>query len=383
MPFVVDATGRGEPLGALARRGAIALVLVIAVVAALLMQYKGVFRSVVPVTAMVASVGDGVQTGADVKLRGVLVGTVSDVRVAKDAQGHTAHAIDLALRPDKAAGIPANVTARVIPTNIFGAPSVELLDQPQPTTRVLASGATIPGDTSAQTLQLQTVLSQLNQLLRSAHPAELNVALTNISQAIQGRGPQVNSIISRLDNYLTTINAHSDDLSANIKLLGTSLQGLADASPALLDTVDNAVVTSRTIVEKRQQLADSLVGGADVTHDLDGFVREHSDELNTVFDNFSPITAILAAENGKGITRALDQLGVGTGLLAGALQQNEANGLALQIGLTPFSTYTSADCPRYPGLSGPNCGGSTKGQDHKIPDIPFLPTPGSGSGSGR
>lgn len=351
----------------------------------MLMQYKGVFRSVVPVTAMVASVGDGVQTGADVKLRGVLVGTVSEVRVAKDTQGQTAHAIDLALRPDKARGIPSNVTARVIPTNIFGAPSVELLDQPATgaATRMLASGAIIPGDTSAQTLQLQTVLSQLNQLLRSAHPAEVNVALTNISQAIQGRGQQLNSIISRLDNYLTTINVHSDDLAADIKLLGASVQGLADASPALLDTVDNAVITSRTIVEKRRQLADSLIGGADVTHDLDGFLREHSDELNTVFDNFSPITAILAAEHGKGITRALDQLGIGTGLLAGALQQNVANGLALKITLTPFGTYTAADCPRYPGLAGPNCGGSSKSKDHKIPDIPFLPMPGSGSGSGR
>jgi len=62
------------------------------------------------------------------------------------------------------------------------------------------------------------------------HPAQLNVALTNISQGLPGRGAKIGSIVGRLDPYLTTLNGHTDDFSADLALLGTDLQGVADAA---------------------------------------------------------------------------------------------------------------------------------------------------------
>jgi len=98
VPYVADATGRGVPAATLARRGVLALLLVLAIVALLLMQYRGVFRSVFPATALVTDVGDGLQAGADVKLRGALVGAVGGVGVRPTADGQTLHAIDQLIR---------------------------------------------------------------------------------------------------------------------------------------------------------------------------------------------------------------------------------------------------------------------------------------------
>jgi phospholipid/cholesterol/gamma-HCH transport system substrate-binding protein len=355
VPYLADATGRGLPVATLARRGVLALLLVVAVITLLLMQYRGVFRSIFPATAVVGDVGDGLTAGADVKLRGALVGSVSAVGVRPGADGQTQHEIVLQLRPDMAVDIPAGVTARVVPTNVFGAPSVELLDPATPTDSTLARNAVIRGDESEATLQLQTVMSQLNKVLRAVHPAQLNVALTNISQGLQGRGAKIGSIVSRLDPYLTTLNGHTDDFSADLSLLGTDLQSLADAAPALLDTVDNAVVTTKTVVDKEHDLAETLSGATDATDDLDGFLSDNDDRIIRLVRDGRGIVGTLAPQRDL-IPQSLINLGQGAVTFGRALSPQTSGGLALQISLTPFAPYTAADCPRYPGMNGPNCG---------------------------
>ena len=379
MPFVVDATGRGLPTATLARRGLIATVVLVVVVVLLLMQYKGAFRSVFPAVALVADVGDGLAAGADVKLRGALVGTVGGiaVRPADDPGGRDLHEIDLQLRPDMAAGIPAGVTARVVPTNVFGAPSVELLDPTTPTGVMLTRGGVIRGDTSQGTLQLQTVLNRLNTLLRAVRPAQLNSALTNIAQGLRGRGARIGSITGRLDAYLSTLNGHTDDFSADLRLLGPDLRALADDAPALLDTVDNVVVTSRTIVEKRQRLVDTLTGATRTADRLDDFLDDNHDRVIRLVRDGATVTGTLAPQRDL-IARSLISLGKGAGQFGAAINPRTSGALDIQFVLTPFSPYTAADCPRYPGADGPNCGDRTPPPGTLPRSFPFyqgVPTP--------
>lgn len=366
MPYVADVSGRGPSTPALARRGVIALGVLIVLTILLLMRYQGAFQPVFPAVALVGDVGDGVRAGADVKLRGALVGIVGDVRLRPNPGGAPVHEVDLRLRPEMAAGIPVGVTARVVPTNVFGAPSVELLDPAEPASRPrLARGAVIAGDRSAGTLQLQTVLNQLNTVLSSVSPAKLNVALTNISQALQGRGEKIGSIITRSDHYISTLNAHTPEFTADLALLGTDLQTLADISPALLDAVDNAVVSTRTIVEERSKLAATLTGATATADRTDDFLSDAEDRIVKVTDDLNPITHVLADQH-KDIARSLASVEDGTRKLGEAFRQ-QGGGLALQISLTPFSPYTAKDCPRYGKMAGPNC-------DDQVPTPGALPS---------
>lgn len=381
MPYVVDVSGRGPSTGSLARRGLVTFALLAVVIAVLLAQYRGVFRPTFPATALVVDVGDGVRQGADVKLRGVLVGIVGAVRVrpasSSGPAGLPQHELDLELRPELAAGIPAGVTARVVPTNIFGAPSVELVDPqaggPIANSAPLARGATIPGDESEQALQLQTVMSRLDKVLRAVHPAQLNVALTNIADALRGRGQEIGSIISRLDPYLTTLNGRSDDFTADLRLLGNDLQGLADASPALLDTVDNAVVTAQTLVAKRDQLAAALAGVDTTAGDVNGFLSDNADRIVRVVHDGAGIAGTLAPQRAL-IPRSLASLGQGATALANGLNRQSGGALSLEFTPTPFAPYTAADCPRYPGLNGPNCGRSVPAEQMPALTISGVPT---------
>jgi virulence factor Mce-like protein len=381
VPFVPDVTGRGPSTAALARRGVIAAAILVVLVVMLLMRYQGAFQSVFPAIALVDDVGDGVRAGADVKLRGALVGTVGDVRVRPNPGGAPVHEVDLRLRPEMAAGIPVGVTARVVPTNVFGAPSVELLDPAAPTAQTLARGAVIAGDRSAGTLQLQTVLNQLNTVLSAVRPSQLNVALTNVSQALQGRGEKIGSIITRTDHYLTTLNAHTPEFTADLALLGTDLQTLAETSPALLDAVDNAVVSTRTIVDERAKLAATLTGGTATADRTDDFLSDAENRFVKVADDANPLTRVLADQH-KEIARSLESLGVGTQKLGKGLIQT-GGALAIQVSLTPFSPYTAQDCPRYGKMAGPNCADQVPAPGALPPSFPFyqgVPDPPPGFG---
>jgi virulence factor Mce-like protein len=378
MPYVADNTGRELPTATFARRGVVAFALVAVAVALLLMQYKGAFRSTFPVHAEVLDVGDGITAGADVKLRGVLVGSVRDVHLSTAAGRPVTHMIDLDLRPDEAAGIPAGVTARVVPTNTFGSPGVELLDPTDQAGmgRSLARNGTILGDTSSATLQLQTVFSELSRVLGAIHPAELNVALTNIAQSLQGRGGKINQLIAGSDTYLTALNAQSPIFSNDLRLLGTDLQVLHDTAPQLLDAVDNAVVTSKTIVDKRDRLVAALTGANTTAGDVDDFLSDNNNRIINVVHDGRGIAGVLADEKGE-VTRSLGSVGQGGGLLLKALGGGVIH---LEGTLTPFRPYTSADCPRYPGLSGPNCGKPAGDKEFgplsvgpAIPPLPGLP----------
>lgn len=353
MPYVIDIRGRGPSTATLARRGLVGLAVVALLVTALLLRYTGAFQPMFPATALVEDVGDGLRAGADVKLRGALVGRVDGVRVRPGAGSAVVHEVELRLRPEAAAGIPAGVTARVVPTNLFGVPSLELLDPAGPGGgATLARGAIIPGDRSADALQLQTVLNRLNRTLRAVRPAELNVALTNIAAALDGRGAKLGSIIGRSDAYLTSLNAHTDDFTTDLALLGVDLSTLADIAPGLLDAVDNAAVTTRTVVEERARLADTLTGGTLAADRVERLLSDNTENLVGLAEDGSGVLRVLAGQRAE-IPRALRSLSQGTSTLGRGFR----GGLSLMFTLSPLSPYIAADCPRYGPLAGPNCPG--------------------------
>ncbi|MGQ0482109.1 MAG: MCE family protein [Pseudonocardia sp.] len=373
MPYVVDLSGRGPSTATLARRGVVAVAVLTALVAAMLMRYQGSFESVFPATALVDDIGDGVRAGADVKLRGALVGSVGEVRVLPNPGGLPGHEVALRLRPELAEDIPAGVTARIVPTNVFGSPSVELLDPARPTGVTLARNAVIPGDRSSETLQLQSVLDRLDRVLSAVEPARLNSALTNIAQALRGRGGKIASIIGRADAYVTTLNAETETFTADLALLGADLQALAESSPALLDTVDNAVVTTRTFVEQRDQLTAALTAATGVAGEVDAFLDESGDRFVRLADSGRGVVRTVAG-NGPEIPRSLESIGVGARKLSVGFDQ-DAGGLELLFTLTPFAPYTARDCPRYPGASGPNCGDPVPQPGSSPPSFPLPQAP--------
>ncbi len=84
--------------------------------------YEKDFTDDATVTVRTGSVGNEMHSGADVKLRGVVIGQVRSI--ATDGDGAR---LTLAIDRDKLGRVPADVTAQMLPTTLFGARFVALV----------------------------------------------------------------------------------------------------------------------------------------------------------------------------------------------------------------------------------------------------------------
>lgn len=354
MPILLaDPSGRGASVGANFRRGLVVVTILAVVGALVLMQSRGAFQDSVRFTANVNGVGDGLHSGADVKVRGVRIGLVSGVRHERVDGGGNRFEVDLDITPRYADSIASSARARVVPSNIFGAPSIQLVVDERDS-RPLPRGATIPADTSREGVLLQSVYSTMRDLLNAVEPSKLNAVLTALAESFRGRGDQVGRMIDELDSYVTALNRNTGEFTDSLDSLSTALRGLQENAPELLDTVDSFLVTSQTIAEKEQQIARLLGGTRTTVGAMDQMVREYEDPLLRLLDQGTQITAAVASTSGF-IPSSFQALRVSLQKIAEVLR----NGLKINFAFVsnPFDPYTAEDCPRYPGLNGPNCGG--------------------------
>lgn len=233
--------------------------------------YQKRFTDVATVRLRTNSVGNEMHPHADVKLRGRVIGEVRDIT----ADG-TGAELTLALQPGALKDVPANVTAQMLPTTLFGERYVALIPPAAPSSQRLASGAEIGQDRSANAIELEQVLQNLLPLLTAVEPQKLSATLTALAQALQGRGEELGQTFVRLDHYLGELNPQLPTLNRDITDLVWVTREYAQTAPDLLDALTDFTTTSRTIADERENLGglyDSLTSSA---RDITAWLRANS-----------------------------------------------------------------------------------------------------------
>src|SRR5258708_30191370 len=114
--------------------------------------------------------------------RGVQVGEVRQV----SATGSGARLL-VAIQRGDLSRLPANVSAMMLPTRLFGERYVDLVLPGRPAARTLADGSVIRQNRSGDALELQRVLNNLLPMLTAVQPDKLSMTLTAIAQGLSGR----------------------------------------------------------------------------------------------------------------------------------------------------------------------------------------------------
>jgi len=207
----------------LAFLGVLVLLAVLAVA-----QYAGAFRAGVPVTLKVDRVGTQLDPKADVKVRGLVVGSVT--AISTEGDGAT---VQLSLDPKLVDQIPADVTARLLPKTLFGQKYVSLVPPAVPGPRRIAAGAVIGEDRSRSAQEVERVLDDLLPLLQAVRPQDLATTLGALSQGLQGRGTQLGQTLVGLNALVEGVNPALPDLKADITEVADFSEHLSDSAPAL------------------------------------------------------------------------------------------------------------------------------------------------------
>lgn len=360
--------------GTLRRRAAgLGFLLVMALFVVFTVQvYEKRFDSSVAVTLRADRTGNQLQANSEVKARGVVVGTVREVRATGDGAE-----IVLALDPDQVGRLPKDVSALLVPKTLFGVRYVQLSVPRSSRTGPLAAGDVITQDRSANAVELERVLDDLLPVLQAVQPQKLAVTLTAVATALQGRGEQLGDTVGSAADYLDAFNVNLPGLDQDIRDLAQVSQLYGDIAPDLLDALTDATVPLGTVAEKRAELSELYREVTASSGDLTRFLRDNSDnlirlsaagraplELAARYSPSLPCTLRAMAD----LKPAMDRvLGAGT----------DQPGLHVEVAITASrgKYLPGVDDPVYRATGGPRCYPSGVAPGAGVPAVGGLQVP--------
>ena len=277
--------GVGPARGWVSRLGdrayGIAFLLVVAALVSLsIASFKKVFTDVVMVSLRTDRIGEQLQTSSDVKLRGLIVGEVRDIRTTGKGA-----VLSLALKPEMVPQIPADVSARLLPKTLFGERYVDLVPPAGEGTgdakkvRAIRAGDVIGQDRTKVAIELEKVFDDLLPLLRTVQPEKLSATLNALATTLDGRGTELGQNLVLADKYLTALNPHLPALKADISGLADLASTYAVAAPELVRAAKALVTTNTTIVQKQDSLKGFFAGTAGFANTTADFLDRNGDRL--------------------------------------------------------------------------------------------------------
>jgi virulence factor Mce-like protein len=306
-------------------------------------------------------VGNQMRAGADVKIRGMVVGEVRSIDVVGD---HAA--LELALQPDKIAVIPVNVSARLLPKTLFGERYVALQIPEKPAPGHIAAGDVIGQDRSSTAIELEKVLGDVMPLLQAVQPQKLSSTLSAVATALDGRGTQLGQTLARLSDYLGGLNPSLPDLKADITGLA-NVSGIYDkAAPDLLQALADLTTTSKTLVDKQQGLAELFSTVTTASIDLTNFLAVNKDNLIRLTTAVQPTLDVLAKyapEYPCLLKQLADSVPTAELAFGKGTAHPEVSRVTIEFTASRGKYLPGVDEPKYEDKRGPRC-------------YPQVPTPG-------
>ncbi|MCV7278439.1 MCE family protein [Mycolicibacterium flavescens] len=352
-----DLDGRGPTDRQLVTTGVVVLVVLAVISGALLVKSTGRLDPFVRVVADLANVGDGLPQRSDVKYHGVLVGAVEDVTPAAHGEPNYVH---INLDPTYARAIPANVTARVVPSNVFAVSSVQLVDPGDPGPPIRA-GAHIPEDTELPTVLFQTTISKLRDILAATGRgredktvgilAAVNAATEDRRTELLASGAQLNRLIDEVDAIVAT-----DPGPTTVSALIDATRGLRSTAPELIDALHQAVEPMQTLVQQRAQLDALMSSGLHTSGTVETALNNHTDRMVTITSELTPVMGNLADTSHHWLPAFVKLNGLSDKFFTEVWRpERDIGNMRMNLSLTPTYTYTRADCPKYGELLAPSC----------------------------
>lgn len=319
--------------------------------------YQKVFEPVTMVTIKADRAGLQLAKFGDVRINGVLVGQVREI-----SQDGKEASIKVGLRPEDARAIPANVTVEILPTTLFGQKFVSFV-RPADPEGSLRDGDVIPSDRVDTNVELSRILADLFPLLRSIKPADLNATLNALATALNGRGEEIGSTMDKLGSYLEAIEDDLPTLRQDLILLADVADDYATAAPDLLKVLGNATVTSKTVLDNKDQLNVFFSDLAGLANTSTRILGDNEKNLIRMGEVTAPVLRLLATYSPelpclmKGLDRYTEPL---SDMFAG-------NRVKQYVEVVPnqYDAYKPEDRPVYGEVGhGPWCSG-----------LPFPPVP--------
>lgn len=267
---------------------ALALILLLAALAVLRSDDKVRVTAYFPTTL-------GVYEGSEVRLMGVPIGTVTEV----DPEGPQVRVV---LEYDRDYDIPADANAVIISPSVVADRFVQLTPAYFGTGPTLADNAVIPVERTRVPVELDTIYSTTNDLLKGLGPqganneGALNRLLAVGADNLEGQGTQLRDMLANLSGASSTLGETSPELFAGVRHLERFTRQLAaDDDQVRLFNRQMADV-SAFLAGERDELSLALRNLATTFGVVETFVKQNRDLLTSNVGRLAKLSRALVAE---------------------------------------------------------------------------------------
>lgn len=373
---------RKDPPGklGLALRGAVATAIVLAVIVYTTIASTGAFSGFPEITAKVPASNHGINEQASVEYKGVVVGKV--INAETDQKVST---ITMRIYDRQAEGISSKASVRILPRTLFGDQFVQLVPPKGSVGEGVKDGDELRPDNSPGTIQLYDAYVRLTELLTQVKPEKISAALGAMSELLDGRGAKFGTMIDQAYELTGDVPALVKLADDGMVAANTLSEQLVKATPDGIRALRDAVALSKTLVAEKDTLERMLTSGVTLSRESGRLLGgDNIDRAVALMRMSDPIVETLAA-NPRALPRTITA--ARSLLEAGIPTFQTGPWFKIRANLTrgePDPYTAPADCPRYPGLAGPNCGGGTSTASHRSATPTYGGTAGSvGSESER
>jgi phospholipid/cholesterol/gamma-HCH transport system substrate-binding protein len=239
------------------RLAAVVLFVVGAIVLALVYgQFRGDFTPKTTLTMVASRAGLVMDPGSKVTYNGVEIGRVAGIsEIVRD--GKPAAKFSLDVYPRYLSLIPANVTADIRATTVFGGKYVSLTTPKNPSRQRLSPQTVI--DARSVTTEINTLFQTLTSISEKVDPVKLNLTLSAAAQSLAGLGDKFGQSVVNANTILDDVNPQMPQARRDIQQLAALGDTYADAAPDLFDFLNNADITARTLNQQQKNLDQALL----------------------------------------------------------------------------------------------------------------------------
>lgn len=243
------------------------------------------------------------EEGDDIRVAGVRVGEVEDIRIT--GRGDRAHA-EVTFSVSRDRPLLTSTRAVIRYRSLVGQRYIALTEGAGDGTR-LAPGGRIPLSRTEPALDLNALLNGFKPLFAALSPEDVNQLATEIIKTLQGEGGTVNSLLAHTASLTTTIADRDQLIGSVITNLNSVLATVDKRSTRFSELLKQLQRLISGLSADRKPIGESLTGINDLAAATSGLLKDARPPLKKDIAELSRLAGTLK-ENEKTVEGVLQRL---------------------------------------------------------------------------
>ncbi|WP_019807117.1 MCE family protein [Saccharomonospora halophila] len=228
-----------------------------------------------------------VNPGDDVRIAGVRVGEVTEVRLVDRRRA------EVDFEVEQGRELPSNVTAALQFRNLVGQRYLALERGEGQARGSLEPGGTIPVERTRPAVNLTELFNGFQPLFRALEPEQVNKLSYEIVQVLQGEAGTVQNLLSHTASLTTTLAEKDQVIGSVIENLNTVLATLNERSPQLSDLISRLQRFVSGLAADRDPIGRAIRSLGDLTETTAGLLGDAREPLRQDIDALGDLASNL------------------------------------------------------------------------------------------